>query len=137
VAGAVIVVVAALCCGCGGGGEFPTAAVSGTVTHDGKSVRGGSLTFSPVKDGEQEAGKPASATVGEDGTYELSTYGEGDGAVIGKHRVSYSPPAAEPVAAADGGHAQQSVSPYAGLTPKQPEVEVTSGSNTINIELGR
>jgi hypothetical protein len=129
--------VAILCCGCGGGGEFPTAPVSGTVTHDGKPVRGGSLTFAPVTDSEQEAGKPASATVGDDAAYELSTYGEGDGAVIGKHRVSYSPPAAEAVAEADGGHAQQPASPYEGLTPKQSEVEITSGSNTIDIELVR
>jgi hypothetical protein len=131
------VVLVAFCGGCGGGGEFPTATVSGAVTYDGKPVKGGSITFSPVADGEQEAGKPASGMVKEDGTYELSTYGEGDGAVIGKHTVSYSPPVAEPTPTPTGGHAQQSVSPYGGLSPKQAEVEVTSGSNTINVELVR
>ncbi len=123
--------------GCGGGADDkPTSQVQGKVTHDGQPVNGGSLTFVPVADGEGGTpGKPASGTVQSDGTYKLSTYGTDDGAVIGKHRVSYSPPASDAAAPAEGQHGEAPKSPYDGLKPKTGEVEVESGGSTIDIEL--
>ena len=82
------------------------------------------------------AGKPASATVNEDGTFTLSTYGNNDGAVLGKHTVTYTPPAADAgQAPSDGGHAQEKKSPYEGLSPKQKEIEVKEGENDLAVEL--
>ncbi|MFO0925668.1 MAG: hypothetical protein U0736_01350 [Gemmataceae bacterium] len=60
----------------------------------------------------------------------------GDGAVVGKHRVTFSPP--EPQVTE-----QQRTNPkftpppppYRGLVPKPAEVEVKADSNTIDLEL--
>lgn len=78
--------------GCGDG-QFPIRAARGKVVCGGNPVTGGSVTFSPVGEtGKSEVGKPATATVGEDGTFVLTTIKKFDGAVVGKHNVSYQPP---------------------------------------------
>jgi len=124
--------------GCGGGDDdFPTAPVSGKVSYNGQAVKGGTLTFAPIpKKAGENAGKAASATVGDDGTYTLTTYKTDDGAVIGKHKISYSPPPdAGSESPAEGQHAKPKPNPYAGLKPKQAEVEVEDKKNEINIDL--
>ncbi len=63
-----------------------TAAVSGKVTLDGKPLKGGYLTATP------SSGKPAKATIQPDGSFVLSTYKDGDGAQLGTHPVTISPP---------------------------------------------
>ena len=81
--------------GCGGG-QFPVAAAKGKVVCDGKPVTMGSVTFSPIgESGAVETGKPASAAIGPDGTFVLSTNDRFDGAVVGKHRVHYMGPEGE------------------------------------------
>lgn len=68
--------------------EFPCAAVSGIVLCEGQPVRGAQVYFSPKVTGQSaEVGKPGFSWTGEDGRFVLSTYGDGDGAVIGKHIV--------------------------------------------------
>lgn len=118
--------------GCGG----PTASVSGKVLYKGKPVSGGDISFSPIADGAKEPGKPAAATVRPDGTYYLGTYRSSDGAVIGKHRVTYIPPV---MPFPEGKTPRPGESPprsgYEGLVPKQFEVEVKAGGGTIDIEL--
>lgn len=76
--------------GCGRSGQFPTAKVTGTVTVNGKPVEGAILTFYPEagKTAKAEAGKAAMGITDAQGKFELSTYRQGDGAVVGKHRVS-------------------------------------------------
>lgn len=77
-----------------GGGRFPVAEAKGKVVCNGQPVTTGTVTFSPIgdADGGAEVGKPATATVGPDGTFVLSTEKRFDGAVVGKHRVSYIGP---------------------------------------------
>ncbi len=135
--GCVLAIGAVALSGCGSAGDFPTAPVSGKVTYDGQPVTGGSITFAPISTGnELKVGQPASGVVQQDGTFVLGTQSENDGAVIGRHRVLYSPPAPEPVESSGaGGHSQAPPSPYAGLTPKEAEVEVQKGNNTFEIEL--
>ncbi len=125
--------------GCGGS-DFDTAPVRGEVTHQGKPVSGGSVTFRPkATDGSTRAGKPASGIVESDGTYVLGTYGKSDGAVIARHSVSYSAPSVEVKMVEIDGDSRPAgpipVSPYAGLVPKEKEIEVVSGKNKIDIEL--
>lgn len=62
-------------------GRLKTAPVQGRVTYDGKSVPQGSIMFQP------DQGPSATANI-KDGTYVLKTYRDGDGAVVGKHRVT-------------------------------------------------
>ncbi len=121
--------------GCGGGGgEMTVAPASGKMTFNGGPVTGGSITLAPVGGGKGPAGKPASGAIQNDGTFKLSTYGTNDGAVIGKHKVSFSAPAGETTTRPDG-HSVQSPSPFEGLSVKTPEVEVKSGNNDLQIEL--
>ena len=116
--------------GCGSGAA--TADVSGKVTYEGKPVTGGSIGFTPIGSGEGNAGKAGGGMVGADGSYTISTYGENDGAVIGKHRVSYTPP---PPGESPGESKAPPPSGFEGLVPKTAEVEVVKGENTIDIEL--
>ncbi|MBA4030414.1 MAG: hypothetical protein C0478_05920 [Planctomyces sp.] len=110
--------------GCGSADNFATAPVKGVVTCKGQPVSGGTINFSPITMGKDGlAGKPASGTVGTDGTFILTTYHDNDGAVVGKHRVIYSLPSTD------------------GPVPKFPcansapiEVEVKAGSNDLKIE---
>jgi hypothetical protein len=70
-----------LLAGCDGGG-MKTAVVKGKVTYQGKPVTGGTVTFVP------DAGGPsATGEIKPDGTFAMTTYKPGDGAVLGKHKV--------------------------------------------------
>lgn len=61
----------------------PTVApVSGHVTLDGEPLKFGTVMFQAVS-----GGQPATAKIGSDGSFTLSTYGTDDGAPIGQHRV--------------------------------------------------
>ncbi len=76
--------------GCGVS-QFPVKAAKGKVVCKGKPVTSGSITFTPVGTaGTTETGKPASGTVGTDGSFVLSTFDRFDGAIIGKHLVQFS-----------------------------------------------
>lgn len=65
--------------GCGGGPRVVP--VQGTVQFEGKPLRYGSVMFQP------ESGQPARGTIQPDGSFVLTTYNKGDGAVVGTHRV--------------------------------------------------
>lgn len=121
-----------------------TGAVTGKVTTaDGQTVTSGSLTFAPATGTE---GKPATGVVQADGSYTLTTYEKDDGAVIGRHNVTYSPGSGGPDEEEEGEepsedsgeHDEEEVAPevpFSGLMPKESEVEVKAGPNEINIEL--
>lgn len=80
----------AMIAGCGSD-KFPVRVVSGTVVCDGQPVTRGSITFSPVGvAGASETGKTASAALAKDGSFKLSTFGQFDGAIVGKHRVEFT-----------------------------------------------
>ncbi len=70
--------------GCGGeaGGQQETAPVQGSVTYNGQPLTTGTVFFVP-----EGGGPTAEGQVREDGTFELTTYEEGDGAVPGQHGV--------------------------------------------------
>jgi hypothetical protein len=113
--------------GCGG----KTNSVSGKVTHNGQPVTGGSITFLP-----QGEGKPAAANVDASGNYKMTPSGDTGGAVVGKHRVTYSAPVAELPAGTELKPGESPPkSPFDGLKPKEEVIDVTAGSNTIDIEL--
>ena len=57
------------------------APLTGKVTFNGKSLRFGSVTI------EHEYGQPATSKIRPDGTFALSTRGEGEGAAVGRRRV--------------------------------------------------
>ena len=82
------VVLAGLCLiavGCSSKPEM--APVRGFVKMDGKPLPGGRVMFQPVAVGDDKnVGKPAIGQIQQDGSFVLTTYEEGDGAVVGPHQ---------------------------------------------------
>ena len=133
-----------LTAGCGKGGKQKVHSVKGVVKFNGKPmVGGGSILFLPVEGG---SGKEASGFIAEDGTFQLTTYEQGDGAPEGEYKVVINQTTAnEPDGGSDDGKApvaSQNVpeadhipSIYAdpGNTPIKKTV--TEGGNDFTIEL--
>ena len=72
---------------------FETAPVTGICQLEGEPISDGWIQFSPIPVNDQTMpGKPAIARIQADGTFTLSTYGTGDGAVVGRHRIRLSEP---------------------------------------------
>jgi hypothetical protein len=113
-----------------GCGKSKQATVTGTVHYKGQPVTGGTFIFSPVGEGP-----PAAAEVHPDGTYTVGTNG-GDGALVGRNRVSYTPPS-PPLTEEQRSDRNYTAppSPYLGLIPKDMEIDVNPGKNAIDIEL--
>lgn len=129
----VVMATVALVAGCGGGSDAkPVGKVSGKVTSGGAPVTAGELLFSPIGGPKNPApGKAGRAVIKSDGTYTVSTYGEGDGAVVGQHNVAFMAPPPE-----TDEHGQVKGEPkFAGLKPATATVEVKSGANTVDIDL--
>lgn len=73
--------------------EIPVAHVHGTISIDGKPLAGGRIMFAPQPNGKNiNPGKPAYGRLDDEGRYELSTFGEHDGAVIGTHLITITAP---------------------------------------------
>jgi len=118
----------ALCAGCG---DSNSASVRGKVTYNGAAVTEGEIQLQPTTTGQAAVGPIQS-----DGSFVVGRQSSGDGAVVGKSRVLYTAPPpkyADPQSAKPGDLPE--TSKFNGLVPKTPEVEIKSGSNTLDIEL--
>ncbi len=67
--------------GCGGCDQLPTGPVEGKVFYKGEPLKFGSVLFQP------EAGPPGRGQIQPDGSFVISTYGNGDGAILGPNKV--------------------------------------------------
>jgi len=117
-----------------GGAAYRTAPVKGKVIYNGQPVTSGGIRLQPIAvpgASESNPGKPAGGEVRSDGTFVLSTYKDGDGAVVGRHKVSYIPFSK----GAETYEDKPEPSPYLGLVPKEQEVEIKPGQNELTIEL--
>ncbi len=87
------------CLGCGSGSDYPVAAVSGTVTCEGKAVPSAWLFFEPLSGDGASAlvGKQGFGIANEKGEFVITTYNTDDGAVIGNHKVHVMPPKSDVV----------------------------------------
>lgn len=107
--------------------------VSGTISFQGKPLPGGTITFHP-----QGEGNPAYGELQSDGTYELTTYEKGDGAVLGEHIVTIEIFAGQAAPSALPGSETRSSSipkKYTSVEDSPLKFTVESGSNTANFEL--
>ena len=68
-------------------GPEPTYRVQGIVTLNGEPLEGGTVLFELAEPSPRGKRYTARATINDVGFYELSTFGNGDGAVAGQHRV--------------------------------------------------
>ena len=114
-------------CGCSG----TPAAITGKVTLEGKEVTAGGVVLTPIAaEGDKFPGNPGQADVRPDGTYSMAI-APGPHGLAQRFTVRFTPPVPQLTAAT----AKDAVVPYAGMVPKQAEVEIRPGSNVINIEL--
>src|SRR5262245_37566949 len=106
--------------GCGTDpGKPPLGRVHGRVTYNGKPLTHGSVTFTPVAGGKGGAtGQIAAGQVGSDGSYALTTFEAGDGAILGQHVVT--------VQAHEGNVAELNLPTNPGQAPR-PTSEVKGG----------
>ncbi len=109
--------------GCGDAPGPETAYVSGTVTMNGSPVTAGRVMFFPTASDGKNTGKAASGQLDSSGEFELTTYSDGDGAVIGEHKVTVLKPRG-------GGDA----APLGAATPGTITVK-QDGDNTFEITL--
>lgn len=73
--------------GCGGD-AFEVAPVEGFVQCNGTPVGGGIVYFQPMQTGDSAiVGKIGLGVIDSQGKFTISTYGEGDGAVVGPHVI--------------------------------------------------
>ena len=124
-----IVLVASAGCG---SGKKKTCIVRGKVTYDGKVVPNGTITFFPTE------GPSASGEIQPDGSYTLTTYVAGDGAVEGAYTVVI-------VAMRDeSGRLPEERNPlpppivpnkYTSAATSDLRAEVKAGENTLNFHL--
>ncbi len=125
-----------------------TAPVTGKVTFQGRPVPEGTITFYPAE------GRSATARLRPDGSYTLTTFDEGDGAIVGSHEVTIEAArfAGRPRAtsfeeeiakAKSGGQAPAGAGGPQWIVPERYAVrgtsplkaEVKSGTNTIDFRL--
>ena len=86
---AAVVLLAFVAAGCGSAAGRPKLGkVSGKVTHKGQPVTSGEVTFTPATGKGGESGNVAFGKIGADGSYDLTTFDTGDGAVLGQHIVT-------------------------------------------------
>ena len=109
------------------------APVRGTVTLDQTPLGGGRVMFAPIAASQnREVGKPAFGQIQADGAFRLTTYREGDGAVVGEHWVTiYGPRAdAQPSSAAN-------IPRFKRLAVSKKQAVVAGQENEIHIRLTR
>ena len=74
---------------CGGNADLPKLGkVRGKVTYKGKPVESGHIVFTPAEGKGGETGQSATGEIGSDGSYEMTTFNTGDGAILGQHIVT-------------------------------------------------
>ncbi|NLF06672.1 MAG: hypothetical protein GX594_01660 [Pirellulaceae bacterium] len=111
-----------------------TAPVHGRVTYQGKPVVEGTIIFHPEK-GRQSIGE-----IAPDGTYKLTTFEPGDGALLGKHRVSIEARRITETILPNGAYGPPKVEwlvpeKYSRLDGSTLTAEVKPGDNTIDFDL--
>ncbi len=105
--------------GCTESVERPkTFPVGGKVTYKGQPVPKGTVTFQP------DEGHPAVGEIQSDGTYQLSTFAQGDGALPGHHKVFIIANTADPTKIPGS---TPGWTPPKDLVPKKYNTAATSG----------
>lgn len=140
-----VAVVAALLVGCDQGPDVSP--VTGVVKFEGAPVTQGTISFYPTT-----GGRPATGDLGPDGSFELSTFAKGDGALLGEHKVTITamqltdaapPPKslaeeiAQPAAQASAGPKAKWLVPekFSAQATSGLTATVANGANSIDFDL--
>jgi hypothetical protein len=140
---------AALVIGCAGDPNKPKLGkVSGKVTYKGQPVTKGAVSFVPTGGAGTQSGQSALGEIGPDGSYTLTTFQKGDGAVLGQHTVTVQAREENPEIEGKGmpipdAKGQVKIKPAKSLIPEKYATTETSplrftiqeGNNVCDIEL--
>jgi hypothetical protein len=117
--------------------------VQGKVTYQGKPLGSGRVVFTPAEGKGGESGHGASGQIESDGSYEMTTFNTGDGAILGQHIVTVMVPEKAGESAKPDKYSQIKYVLPKNLTPakyatadKSPlRCTVVEGKMTFDIEL--
>jgi hypothetical protein len=118
--------------------------VHGKVTYKGKPVESGTVTFNPIPGKGGETGQNATGLIESDGTYVMTTFSTGDGAILGQHvvavvvRAKGSENQGKPKADSTIDYSMPKIvtpSKYASVETSPLVYTVREGDNTFDIEL--
>lgn len=140
---------AAVLVGCGTDASRPKLGrVSGKVTYNGQPVTKGIVSFVPRGGPGAETGQSATGEIGSDGSYTLTTFENGDGAVLGEHTVLVMAREEDPAIKGHGmpipnAKGKITIKPAKSLVPEKYATAANSplrytvkeGSNPYDIEL--
>jgi hypothetical protein len=113
---------AAALVGCGSSAD-----VEGKVSAGGQPVKGGTLVFSPVGGGSE----PAVTQIQPEGTFKLPS-----GTPPGRYKVAFTPPQQQLTDQQRTDPKYKAPPPlYMNMVPNPAEVEVKTGTNTIELQL--
>lgn len=122
-----------------GCGTEPMGQVHGKILFEGKPVPVGSVTFAPKAktEDELESGRPATGTPNENGEFQLSTHKLNDGALVGTHIVTYTPPQPPETNNPEQRAREMKLFQQYGRCRLQPgyEFEVKPGRNDVTLEV--
>jgi hypothetical protein len=128
--------------GCGGDPNMPKLAkVHGTVKYNGKLLDAGHIVFTPATGKGGETGQSASGEINSDGTYEMTTFNTGDGAILGQHIVTVVAQKGEFPKPDANGHVRYEVpknqvpEKYATVDKSPLRCTVVEGGTTFDIDL--
>lgn len=130
------VAAAALVCGCGGPATCP---VRGKIVFQDNQAAATELAGYVVTLESVEGQVSASGVVKPDGTFEVSTYKPGDGAVPGRHRVAVTPPNPFELIETPGAKPTRALVPanYGALETSGLEITVDSSGREAVLTLKR
>jgi hypothetical protein len=145
----VLVTTATFLFGCSGDASKPKLGrVSGKVTYNSQRVTKGIVSFVPSSGPGTETGQSATGEIGPDGSYKLTTFESGDGAVLGEHKVLIQSREDDPVLKGRGmpipdAQGNFKTKPPKYLVPQKYETAdktplrftVKEGNNSYDIEL--
>ncbi len=131
-----VVVLGSVVLGCNKS-PYELAQVVGTVTIDGQPLTAGSIMFSPnARDSNVNSGKPAFGRIQSDGSYSLTTYSDGDGAIAGSHWVTIFSPAKDSTGMTDVSTTSSKLPDFDRITVPTGTFDVAADKeNRIDIQL--
>jgi hypothetical protein len=113
---------------------YELARVRGTVTIDSQPLTFGRVMFAPTAKGDGiDAGKPALGPLQPDGTFVLTTYQDGDGAVVGDHWVTVIGGGRDQATATPG--VASAIPPFTRFTVPTKQTVVAGQENEIDIRV--
>ena len=124
------ILVLAVMSGCGSPGPELHPVKGHVKFSDGRSVQGGTIEFTSVNGNISSVGR-----IGQDGSFSLTTNEDGDGTVVGKHKVIVIPGGVPITPGSAHVHGPAVPGKYSSYETSGLSADVTAGENDLVIEI--